>query len=94
MTPEVIESASQILAKHLLLFTVIAQTDLLALALRYPETPRDMFEVAAAQELTHRREALLGRIRTRGALALEVSPGVLTTTLVNQYLEVKERNLI
>jgi uncharacterized protein (DUF58 family) len=94
MTPEVIESASQILAKHLLLFTVIAQTDLLALALKYPENPQDMFEVAAAQELTHRREALLGRIRTRGALALEVSPGVLTTTLVNQYLEVKERNLI
>jgi uncharacterized protein (DUF58 family) len=94
MTPEVIESASQILGKHLLLFTVIAQTDLLALALKYPENPREMFEIAAAQELTHRREALLGRIRTRGALALEVSPGVLTTTLVNQYLEVKERNLI
>jgi uncharacterized protein (DUF58 family) len=94
MTPEVVESASQILAKHLLLFTVIAQTDLLALALKYPENPREMFEVAAAQELTHRREALLGRIRTRGALALEVSPGILTTTLVNQYLEVKERNLI
>jgi uncharacterized protein (DUF58 family) len=94
MTPEVIESASQILAKHLLLFTVIAQTDLLALALKYPENAREMFEVAAAQELTHRREALLGRIRTRGALALEVSPGILTTTLVNQYLEVKERNLI
>ena len=94
MTPEVVESASQILAKHLLLFTVIAQTDLLALALKYPETPEDMFEVAAAQELTHRRETLLGRIRTRGALALEVSPGALTTTLVNQYLEVKERNLI
>ncbi|HEY6273361.1 MAG TPA: DUF58 domain-containing protein [Terriglobales bacterium] len=94
MTPEVIESASQVLAKHLLLFVAIAQTDLLALSLKYPRSPRDMFEVAAAQELIHRREALLGRIRTRGALALEVSPSVLTTTLVNQYLEVKERNLI
>lgn len=94
MTPEVVESASQILAKHLLLFTVIAQADLLALALKYPQDPEEMFQVAAAQELTYRREALIGRIRTRGALALEVSPGVLTTTLVNQYLEVKERNLI
>jgi uncharacterized protein (DUF58 family) len=94
MTPEVVESASQILAKHLLLFTVIAQTDLQALAAQYPESPEQMFEVAAAQELVHRREALIGRIRTRGALALEVSPGRLTTTLVSQYLEVKERNLI
>jgi uncharacterized protein (DUF58 family) len=94
MTPEVIESASQILSKHLLLFTVVAQTDLLALAAKYPENEQEMFEVAAAQELAHRREALIGRIRTRGALALEISPSRLTTTLVNQYLEVKERNLI
>jgi uncharacterized protein (DUF58 family) len=94
MTPEVIESASQILSKHLLLFTVVAQTDLLALASKYPENAEEMFEVAAAQELAHRREALISRIRTRGALALEISPSKLTTTLVNQYLEVKERNLI
>lgn len=94
MTPEVIESASQILSKHLLLFTVVAQTDLLALAAKYPENAEEMFEVAAAQELAHRREALISRIRTRGALALEISPSKLTTTLVNQYLKVKERNLI
>src|SRR5262249_12457073 len=94
MTPEVVESASQILAKHLLLFTVIAQTDLQALAAQDPESPEHMFEVAAAQELVHRREALIGRIRMRGALALEVSAGRLTTALVSQYLEVKEKNLI
>lgn len=94
MTPEVIESASQLLSKHLLLFTVIAQTDLLALAAKYPETEDQMFEVAAAQELAQRREAMIGRLRTRGALALEISPDKLTTTLVNRYLEVKERNLI
>jgi uncharacterized protein (DUF58 family) len=94
MTPEVIESASEILSKHLLLFTVIAQTDLLALAEKSPATEEEMFVVAAAQELAQRREAMLGRLRTRGALALEISPGKLTTTLVNRYLEVKERNLI
>jgi len=94
MTPEVIESASQILSKHLLLFTVIAQPDLQELAGRYPQDAREMFEVAAAQELTQRREALIGRVRTRGALALEIAPATLTAELVNQYLEVKERNLI
>jgi uncharacterized protein (DUF58 family) len=94
MTPEVVESASQILAKHLLLFTVIAQTDLQNLAAKYPENPQHMFEIAAAQELVHRREMLIGRVRSRGALALEVSPSRLTTSIVHQYLEVKERNLI
>jgi len=94
MTPEVIESASQILSKHLLLFTVIAQRDLTVLAAKYPENEEQMYETAAAQEVVQRREALLTRVREKGALALEVTPGKLTTILVNQYLEVKERSLI
>jgi uncharacterized protein (DUF58 family) len=94
MTPEVIESASQILSKHLLLFAVIAQTDLQQLAATRPENEEEMFAVAAAQELVHRREQLIAKVRNRGALALEIAPSRLTTTLVNQYLEVKERNLI
>jgi uncharacterized protein (DUF58 family) len=94
MTPEVIESASQILSKHLLLFTVIAQRDLALLAASYPKDVEQMYETAAAQEIVQRREALLTRVRERGALTLEVTPNRLTTTLVNQYLEVKERSLI
>src|SRR5215471_1499813 len=94
MTPEVIESASRILSKHLLLFTVIAQTDLEKLAAKDPADACEMFEVAAAQELIQRRESLIGRVRETGALALEVTPSKLTTILVNQYLEVKERSLI
>ena len=44
MTPEVIESASQILAKHLLLFTVIAQTDLNKLADKLPAGAEEMYK--------------------------------------------------
>ncbi len=94
MTPEVIESASQILSKHLLLFTVIAQNDLNELAARRPENAEELYEIAAAQEMVHRRETLIGKVRNKGALALEIAPSRLTTSLVNQYLEVKERNLI
>jgi uncharacterized protein (DUF58 family) len=94
MTPEVIESASQILSKHLLLFAVIAQTDLNELSSRYPAGPEEMYEIAAAQEMVHRRESLINKVRNRGALALEIAPSRLTTELVNQYLKVKERNLI
>jgi uncharacterized protein (DUF58 family) len=94
MTPEVIESASRIMSKHLLLFTVIAQTDLNELAAYTPQSVEELYEVSAAQEMVHRRETLIGKVRNQGALALEISPSRLTTTLVNQYLEVKERNLI
>src|SRR5258708_1824342 len=94
MTPEVIESASRILSKHLLLFTVIAQTDLNELAAKNPSLAEELYEVAAAQEMGHRRERRIGKVRNQGALALEIAPSRLTTSLVNQYLEVKERNLI
>lgn len=94
MTPEVIESASRILSKHLLLFTVIAQTDLNELAARTPQNAADMYEIAAAQEMTHRRETLIGKVRNKGAMALEIAPNRLAATLVNQYLEIKEKNLI
>jgi uncharacterized protein (DUF58 family) len=94
MTPEVIEGASRILSRHLLLFTVIAQTDLNELAAQLPQSTEELYEVAAAQEMVHRRETLIGKMRNQGALALEIVPSLLTTALVNQYLEVKERNLI
>jgi uncharacterized protein (DUF58 family) len=94
MTPEVIESASQVLSKHLLLFVAIAQMDLQALAESYPTDARHMYEMVAAQEMVHRRETLITRVRNRGALALEVNPDSLTTTVVNQYLRIKERSMI
>src|SRR5205814_6339889 len=63
MTPEVIESASRVMSKHLLLFAVIAQNDLNELASRSPENAEEMYEVAAAQEIIHRRESLIGKVR-------------------------------
>ena len=92
MTPEVIEAASQLLARHLVLFVVIGQPDLNQLASQSPGDIHEMYQTAAAQELVHRRELLLARLRERGALALETSSGTLSTTLVNSYLEIKQRS--
>jgi len=51
-----------------------------------------MYETAAAQEMVHRRELLLARLRERGALAMETSSSKLSTTVVNSYLEIKQRS--
>ena len=48
----------------------------------------------AAQETVERREVLLRGLRQRGALALELAPGDLTASVVDQYLTVKDRNLV
>jgi uncharacterized protein (DUF58 family) len=92
MTPEVIEAASQMMPRHLVLFVVIGQPDLNELASQQPQNKEQMFKIAAAQEMIHRRELLLARLRERGALALEVSSASLASVLVDSYLEVKARN--
>jgi uncharacterized protein (DUF58 family) len=94
MTPEVIEAAGQMLSRHLLLFTIIAQPELKQHARHSPSSARDMYEVVAAQEMVYRRELLLGRLRERGALCMEVEPARISAAILNQYLSVKERNLI
>lgn len=92
MTPEVIEAASMMMPRHLVLFVVIGQPDLGTLATKTPGSESEMYKVAAAQEMVHRRELLLARLRERGALAMEVSSGAISPVLVNAYLQIKERN--
>ena len=92
MTPEVIEAASMMMPRHLVLFVVIGQPDLGELASMTPTSESEMYRIAAAQEMVHRRELLLARLRERGALAMEVSHGSVSPVLVNTYLQIKERN--
>jgi len=92
MTPEVIEAASMMMPRHLVLFVVLGQPDLGELAAKTPGSETEMYQVAAAQEMVHRRELLLARLRERGALAMEVNSGAVSPVLVNAYLQIKERN--
>ncbi len=92
MTPEVVEAASRMMPRHLVLFAVIGQPDLQALAAREPVDETQMFQTAAAQEMLLRRERLLARLRERGVLALEADSATLSPAVVNTYLAVKERN--
>jgi uncharacterized protein (DUF58 family) len=92
MTPEVVEAAAMMMPRHLVLFVVIGQPDLGELAAKTPQSESEMYEVAAAQEMVHRRELLLARLRERGALAIEVSSGSVSPVLVNAYLQIKERS--
>jgi uncharacterized protein (DUF58 family) len=94
MTPEVIEAAGRILSRHFVIFVVIGQPDLRKLADKEPDMASEMYLTAAAQEMMHRREVLLAKLRQHGALAVEVDSGNASTAVVNSYLEAKERNLI
>jgi uncharacterized protein (DUF58 family) len=91
VTPDVVTSAMQLTARHLVLFVMMGHQDLQRVAVRRPATVDEMYETAAASEVTQRRDLLLHRLEARGALALEVSAN-LSPALVNAYLDVKQQN--
>jgi uncharacterized protein (DUF58 family) len=93
-TPEVIEAASRLLNRHLVLFVAIGSPDLQELIVRRSASTTDMYRYAAATEVIERREVLLRGLRQRGALIAELMPGQLAGGLISRYLEVKERSLL
>ena len=93
-TPEVIEYAMQMTQRHLVVFSAMSQPDLTALAESLPETKTEMYRHAAALEIAQRRDLLMRGLRQRGVFAFELAPGLLASSLVNQYLDIKERNLL
>ena len=90
--PDVIECASQMADRHLVLCAMLRQMDVAALAEASPSTPADLYRVLAAQEVLDRRETLLRGLRRRGALALDLAPGDVASAVVQRYLAIKERN--
>jgi uncharacterized protein (DUF58 family) len=93
-TPDVVEYALQMTRRHLVLFAAVGQPDLNERVARRPESEEEMFRYIAAIEIVQRRELLLRRLRQRGVLAMELMPGALAASLVNQYLDIKDRSLI
>jgi uncharacterized protein (DUF58 family) len=94
MRPEIVDGAAQLMRRHLVLLVAIEQRDLKRIAATRPESPAQMFACAAAQELVHWREVLLARLRERGALTLETYPEDMTASVLNRYLEIKEKSLL
>jgi uncharacterized protein (DUF58 family) len=94
MRPEVIDGAVQLLRRHVLLFVAMAQPEVELIARARPKNVEQMFRSAAAQEMAARRELLLARLHEQGALTLDLNPEVLTSSVLNQYLTVKERAVV
>lgn len=92
MTPDVVQAAMRLLPRHLVLFAVMALVEIREVAAAPPGSVESMYSTAAAQEVLHRRELLLSRLRQSGALAFEVEPSGLSAAIINQYLQLKQRS--
>jgi len=68
---------------------------LTALAETTPQTAQEMYRHAAALEIAQRRDLLLRGLRQRGVFRFRTRSGTARRpALVNQYLDIKERNLL
>ena len=92
--PDVIESASRLAPRHVVLFGVMRQPELAAVAEDVPANEDGMYHMLAVHEMLERREVLLRGLRQRGVLVLELAEGAPAAPLIAQYLGVKQRNLI
>jgi uncharacterized protein (DUF58 family) len=94
MRPEVIDGALQLLRRHVLLFVAMAQPEVELIAQARPANIEQIFRSAAAQEMASRRELLLARLHEQGALTMDLNPEQLTSSVLNNYLMVKERAMV
>jgi hypothetical protein len=53
-----------------------------------------MYQVLAAQETLERRDVLLRGLRQRGVLLVDIDPSAPAAAVIDQYLRVKDRNLV
>ena len=91
---ELLAHTSRLIPRHLPLIVTIGDTDLGELVRSRPSSAVDVYRQAVAEGILHQREEALARIRHAGGLALDVPAGQLSLSLVNKYLEVKERGLL
>ncbi|HYY56462.1 MAG TPA: DUF58 domain-containing protein [Pyrinomonadaceae bacterium] len=80
--------------RHLPLVVTIGDRDLKGVVRDIPATTRDLFTQSVAEEIIHQREAALRLVESQGGLALDVTAAALAPSLLEKYLQVKERGLL
>lgn len=91
---ELLSHAARLVPRHLLLIVTIGDTDLRLLVRKPPVTTADVYSQGVAEDLLRQREEALSQIHQLGGLALDVPAGNLAFSLVNKYLDIKERGLL
>ncbi len=83
-----------LLPRHLPLVVAMSDPEVVDLADEVPRTKEDLYRQGVAAELLDRRENLLARLRSAGALVMDVAPDRISTAVLDRYLEIKTRNLL
>ena len=83
-----------LLPRHLPLVVALSDSELIALADSVPETAQDLYKQGVAAEVLRRRELLVAKLSSLGAIVADLPPESLSAAVLDQYLEIKARNLL
>ncbi|MEZ5708522.1 MAG: DUF58 domain-containing protein [Blastomonas sp.] len=86
-----LESVGRLIDRHLLLFVVMDDEDLLSILDQPPETSDKVAESVAAADLLAQRRLVITRLRHLGIEVVEGSHENIGTRLMNAYLSIKRR---
>jgi uncharacterized protein (DUF58 family) len=89
-----VENVARLMRTHLVLFVVFRDEELETLTTAPPATPDDVSRAVIAERLLRQREAVTSRLRRLGAQIVDAQADVLSTALLNGYLDVKRRGMI
>ncbi|MDF1702417.1 MAG: DUF58 domain-containing protein [Planctomycetota bacterium] len=93
-TELMIEHVAHLTRKHLVVFVALSDPAWHELAGAAPHTTSALYEAVVAAEFGTEREKVLQRLRRLGAICIDAPPARVSTDLVNQYIDLKRREVL
>jgi uncharacterized protein (DUF58 family) len=75
--------------RHLPLVVTMRDAEVSQLANQVPKSPKDLYMAGVAAETLHRRDLLISKLRTMGAMVIDTIPSKLSAQLLDHYLDIK-----
>ncbi|MFA7263508.1 MAG: DUF58 domain-containing protein [Caulobacter sp.] len=89
-----IENAARLTRRHLVLFVVMRDEELEAIAQADPAEADDVSRAVTAAALIREREVVIARLLRTGALIVDAPANAVGPELLNAYLDLKRRDLL
>lgn len=89
-----IAAAQRLVSKHLLMFVVLADSELERMAAAVPDDATALTSATIAADLLRDRQLVIARLRRMGALVVEAPAQGLSAKLLDTYIRVKRRGTI
>ncbi len=89
-----LENLKRVLKRHVVLFVVLQDEELLSLARREPVEAADISRSVTAAALLRERDVVLVRLKRLGVQLLEAPVDAVGPAVINSYLDIKRRNLL